>query len=280
MKKIIDHMHYLGVRFVAFMGGEPTIRKDFIDLVSYTSHKRMMTHLSTNGTCLTREYIKKLGQAGIDIINVSVDSLFEFSTSKKDCTHSKQAVRDLIDLRDTYNYEINVNIVLTRMNYGAVVKTLKHLNTFKIPVSIGIINGNTYDSTEMDSSLYFVTPEQNRIANETLDQIILLKSQGYNIIEPVQYFIDAKKHLSGNHTWDCGALRHFFSVDCDGRFQVCAGVKAEPIDFLSIDRNYYERYQELLENRKKRCNQKCFGNCYYISTHYIRRPLSLVKEIF
>ena len=72
-----------------------------------------MTHLSTNGTLLTPKYIEKLGQKGIDIINLSVDSILEFDGSKKNYTKSKKVLQDLIKYRKKYGFEITTNLVIT-----------------------------------------------------------------------------------------------------------------------------------------------------------------------
>ena len=86
---VIDKLYALGCRFISFFGGEPTIRKDFVDMVEYANRKGMFTHMTTNGILLTPDYINRLGKAGIDIVNLSVDSVFEFDYSNKDYTKSK-----------------------------------------------------------------------------------------------------------------------------------------------------------------------------------------------
>jgi MoaA/NifB/PqqE/SkfB family radical SAM enzyme len=80
-RRVVDHLYSLGCRFISFFGGEPTIKEFFVDLVRYTNRKGIITHLSTNGILLTPRYISELGKAGIDVINLSIDSLFEFDAS-------------------------------------------------------------------------------------------------------------------------------------------------------------------------------------------------------
>lgn len=115
MKKIIDHLHFLGCRFISFLGGEPTLRNDFINLVQYASQKGMVTHMSTNGTLLTSQYIERLCEAGIDIINLSIDSIFDHS-SRKDILRNKKVLDNLIEMRKKYGFKITTNMVLTSRN--------------------------------------------------------------------------------------------------------------------------------------------------------------------
>lgn len=49
VKHIIDEFERLGVQVVNFTGGEPTLRKDLSELITYVSQKGMMPTVATNG---------------------------------------------------------------------------------------------------------------------------------------------------------------------------------------------------------------------------------------
>ena len=79
----------LGIRKIRITGGEPLIRKDIIDYMSFLSQKLKQNKiqellLTTNGTQLAR-YASTLSDFGIKRINVSLDSLvkekFNFITN-------------------------------------------------------------------------------------------------------------------------------------------------------------------------------------------------------
>ena len=56
-KKVIDQIPFYGI--VTLVGGEPLIRKDFIDIFAYTSKKVWnKTHVVSNGVLLNDEIIK------------------------------------------------------------------------------------------------------------------------------------------------------------------------------------------------------------------------------
>jgi len=77
-----------GVDKIRLTGGEPTIRPDIVDLVrSLKSLKGLKTlAMTTNGLLLQRK-LPQLKEAGLDIVNVSLDTLipakFEFITRRK-----------------------------------------------------------------------------------------------------------------------------------------------------------------------------------------------------
>ena len=74
--KIIKVMSELGVSKIRFTGGEPLLRKDLLDLIQYTYQETDISsiHLTTNGVLLPK-YINQLVKAGLNGINISLDTL-------------------------------------------------------------------------------------------------------------------------------------------------------------------------------------------------------------
>ncbi|NVM44504.1 MAG: radical SAM protein [Candidatus Lokiarchaeota archaeon] len=73
-KDLIDQAQKLGMSIIAFTGGEPLIRKDLFELISYVNKKKTMPIMFTNGLLLTDENVDKLVDAGLYSIFVSIDS--------------------------------------------------------------------------------------------------------------------------------------------------------------------------------------------------------------
>src|SRR4030042_1130117 len=67
-KEVIDRLSQIGVFILTFTGGEPTLREDLQDLLTYAQTKGMVTGLITNGRKLTdKTYVKALEEAGLDV---------------------------------------------------------------------------------------------------------------------------------------------------------------------------------------------------------------------
>ncbi|MBA8826718.1 cyclic pyranopterin phosphate synthase [Saccharopolyspora lacisalsi] len=66
----------LGVTTVRFTGGEPLLRQDLVDVITATTELtgRPKTSLTTNGINLGR-YADQLARAGLDRVNISLDTL-------------------------------------------------------------------------------------------------------------------------------------------------------------------------------------------------------------
>ena len=73
-KRLIDECLDLGITNVNLLGGEPLMRPDIFELVEYVDKSRANCSMFTNGYLLDREIVKKLKEAGIFFVNVSLDS--------------------------------------------------------------------------------------------------------------------------------------------------------------------------------------------------------------
>ncbi|MDX1813199.1 MAG: radical SAM protein [Candidatus Bathyarchaeia archaeon] len=70
---VVDQLADFGVTALAFSGGEPLSRKDFFKVASHASKRGLYVSVATNGTLLTEENVKKLKQAKINYVEVSID---------------------------------------------------------------------------------------------------------------------------------------------------------------------------------------------------------------
>lgn len=73
-KAMIDQSQNLGVALIAFTGGEPLLRDDIYELISYVDKRKAMPILFTNGLLLSEENVDKLVDAGLYSLFVSIDS--------------------------------------------------------------------------------------------------------------------------------------------------------------------------------------------------------------
>ncbi len=74
-KQVIDKLQGVGVFILTFTGGEPTLRDDLPELLSYGQNKGLVTGLVTNGRTLAdKEYVQVLEESGLDFVQVTLES--------------------------------------------------------------------------------------------------------------------------------------------------------------------------------------------------------------
>ena len=74
-KKLLTEIARAGFKIMIFSGGEPLMRPDILELVSYASSLGLFPVFGTNGTLITREMAEKLKAAGARAMGISLDSL-------------------------------------------------------------------------------------------------------------------------------------------------------------------------------------------------------------
>ena len=123
--KILDKLKKANVPAVTFTGGEPTLRDDLVELVAYASW--FVTRLNTNGIRLTKDLCKRLYDANLDSVQITLYSY------DKDI-HNKMVGSDHFD--DTINgiknaleagLDVSINTPLCSIN-SDYVKTVKFAN--------------------------------------------------------------------------------------------------------------------------------------------------------
>lgn len=68
-KQILDKCRAVGIPQVTFTGGEPTMRDDLFELISYA--RWFISRLNTNGIKLTEDYCSKLREAELDSVQIT-----------------------------------------------------------------------------------------------------------------------------------------------------------------------------------------------------------------
>ncbi|MCK4576681.1 radical SAM protein [candidate division WOR-3 bacterium] len=77
IKSIIDQGIEMGTHLFTFDGGEPLLRKDIYDIISYANSTGSLTVMFTNGLYLDGDVAHKLKKAGLDTLQVSIDSPYQ-----------------------------------------------------------------------------------------------------------------------------------------------------------------------------------------------------------
>jgi len=114
--RILDVLAGLGVRKVRFTGGEPLLRSDIVDLVgtAKTMAGIETVSLTTNGVLLDR-YLDELLEAGIDGVNVSLDTFDREryrEITRRDLFARVEA--NLARLLETDGLNVKINVLVLR----------------------------------------------------------------------------------------------------------------------------------------------------------------------
>jgi len=116
-------------------GGEPTVRKDLIDIIKCVKQLDFYhITLRTNGRMFSfADYCKDVIKAGVDDFQIDLyghtaqlhDSVTQVSGS---FNQTIQGIKNLVNL----NKSVQVNVLITRMNYKELIKIIELLNKLRV----------------------------------------------------------------------------------------------------------------------------------------------------
>jgi len=127
----LEELEKAGVFEIRFTGGEPTIHKDFFEILNYAKNLGFFISLGTNGIW-NQEILEKIKNSGIRIIILSLDGPKDYNDSMRGAGTFDKVVSTLKQLRENKDLVLKINCVLTKQNK----KYLEDL--VKIVVSLGI----------------------------------------------------------------------------------------------------------------------------------------------
>jgi radical SAM protein with 4Fe4S-binding SPASM domain len=70
---ILSRIADMGLPALSFSGGEPLARKDFFELAAYAKKRIPYVSIASNGTLLTKDNAKRVKDAGVDYVEISID---------------------------------------------------------------------------------------------------------------------------------------------------------------------------------------------------------------
>ena len=201
IKRLARALSELGVSKIRLTGGEPTIRKDFFEIIKIIKENSGIkkTVITTNGYKLDK-IANDIKNSGLDGVNISIDSL-DPKTFKKITGHDR----------------------LEEILRG--IKNLQKLNFKNIKINAVLLKGINDSEQDFDSWAQF-------IKNNEIDfRYIELMQTGDNLDYFNKYHVPSKKFIDylNNNNWiiqtfgkDAGPAKNYLNPKFKGKFGVIA----------------------------------------------------------
>ena len=216
-KKIINILKENYVSQLTFTGGEPTMRKDLVELVK--SAEWFVTRLNTNGVLLSKKLCKELYDASLDSVQVTL-----YSHDKE--IHNELVGADNFDKTITgiknaisagLNVSINTPLCSLNKDYSKLLEFAKELGITYVTCSGLIVTGNATKTksknTQLsESQIYKILKKAKKYADEN-DLELDFTSPGW---------IDEQKLLELKlNPPSCGACLSNMAITPDGNVIPC-----------------------------------------------------------
>jgi radical SAM protein with 4Fe4S-binding SPASM domain len=132
-KKVMRILWEQGIPHFAFTGGEPTLRDDLVELVTFAEDLGAITGLLTNGVRLAdAAYIKLLKEAGLDYVQVTLESprpeIHDRMVESDAFRHTVQGIRNAV----AAGIHVLTNTTLTRANIDGIEEIVPYLKSLGV----------------------------------------------------------------------------------------------------------------------------------------------------
>ena len=241
IKKIVSEIDDVtGIEYIHFLGGEPTTRKDFIDICKYLDNSNIRFGFNSNGIKLNHDYVKELSKLKyLDRIVLSLESPIK---EENDAIRGRNVYNCINNAIDTINENISrriiaVNMVVSKKNYKSIdqmidfclKRNVKELSFLQL-----IEEGNAKDS---HLSLNY---------DEIVESAIVIGSRSKEDYKKIKLFPKFLRPLTIDYvnkkydkscpsiTHGCGAGTNFIYLDNEGKLYPCDRIKFKNISDNTI----------------------------------------------
>jgi MoaA/NifB/PqqE/SkfB family radical SAM enzyme len=245
MLRRIDQLSALGAMAITFSGGEPLLHPELETIIQRIRHHDIIATLITNGYLLTAERIKRLNQAGLDYLQISVDNVNPDDVSKKSLKVLDQKLRLLAERAE---FDVTINSVLgslIRRPEDALV-IARRARDLGFKGTVGIIHDHS-------GQLQPLKPTQQSVYDEILNS----RRKSFFAFD---YYNQFQKNLVRGlpNQWHCRAGSRYLYVCEDGLVHYCSQQRGYPaIPLADYTRDHLERENKTVKSCAPYCTISC-----------------------
>jgi MoaA/NifB/PqqE/SkfB family radical SAM enzyme len=244
MNRRLDKLAELGTSIVTISGGEPLMHPELDDMIRRIRSHKMIAGLISNGYYFTPERIKRLNDAGLDALQISIDNVNPDEVSKKSLKNLDKKLQHLAEHAD---FHVNINSVI-----GGGIKTPEDaLVIARRAVELGFSStvGVIHDH---DGTL----KPLNETEKEIFQQVKKLGNRDHARLNWFQdSLVDGKPY-----EWRCRAGARYLYICEDGLVHWCSQQRGYPGIPLS---DYTMKDFEREYNTEKWCAPTCTLQCVH-----------------
>jgi MoaA/NifB/PqqE/SkfB family radical SAM enzyme len=274
-RRSIDWLRTTGCRVLALMGGEVLLRPKFVHKIAYYAAKKgFWIYVPTNGRLMREEVIDWLGDAGIAIVNLAVDSVEDREELPKALNPILPYFKYLIKKQYVYEFSVFFNINITRINIDDVKQLTEIAHDSGIATDYHINESPMLDQPHFkhgNGNSTFITKEDWPKMDGLIDWLIEKNRSGYKMVNSIHRLGEMKAFMRGKlQEWDCRAGQNSFIIRTDGTLAPCFPMYPANHDWgVAGDPRFNSKY---LSRIKRECQPHCFSTlnhnlayCYRIS---------------
>jgi MoaA/NifB/PqqE/SkfB family radical SAM enzyme len=258
----VNKLADLGTSILTISGGEPLLHPDLDEIIAAMRRRGVIAGMITNGYLLVPERVKRLNQAGLDHLQISIDNVQPDDVSKKSL---KVLDKKLQILAEHAEFHVNINSVVG----GGIHNPEDALVVGRRALELGFSStvGIIHDG---DGQLRPLADRERAIYHE-------MKAMENRHFARLNFFQDAIAQGKPND-WRCRAGARYMYICEDGLVHYCSQQRGYPAKPLAE----YTREDIRREyNTEKSCAPYCTVSCvHYVSYFdFFRNPQTIKSTV-
>lgn len=243
LKKWMRKIRDLGALRLGYLGGEPLLHPDIVELVRYGKELGFLRlSMSTNGFLLTEKLLKDLEEAGLDSMQFSVDRVTPHTATRK----SLKSVKHKLAWFENSKISFNVNSVLCNDTFDEVGQLIDTCLDQDVAVHARVIHDDLINNRKLRQY-----PGTGAL-KELIEYQMELKGKGEKIHTGWNLLDYQHEILEGQmRDWKCIAGYKYFFVSAQGKFWPCSQVRTDK-DIMDITLDDLQDWDE-----PKDCQKDC-----------------------
>lgn len=241
----IDHLAALGTQVITFTGGEPFLHPELDKLVARVNLHHMVCTSITNGFLLTKEWVEKLNEAKLYLLQVSVDNLDPNDQSQK----SFNLLKKKLPLLSQYaRFNVNINAVLGSSPVAETRELARQIREMGFYMTVGLMHSG---NGSLDRGLLEhkdLEPLFKEMSGDRRRKFLHRFGEGweYDMIR------------NGESDWKCRAGARYLYIDEFGIVSYCSQRRNDPgIPLLEYTKDHLRRFS----TTRKGCELTCTVAC-------------------
>jgi MoaA/NifB/PqqE/SkfB family radical SAM enzyme len=240
----VDRLADLGTSIVTISGGEPLLHPELDRVVAHIRRRGMVATVITNGYPLTRRWVERLNEVGLDYLQISIDNVKPDAVSRKSLDLLD---RKLVLLAETAGFAVNVNSVVGAgvENPEEALVVAERARELGFSPTIGVIHdgrGQLRPLNERQRAVYKAIRRRSGV--------------GFGVVDRFETNLAEGKPTN----WRCRAGARYFYVDEHGLVHWCSQQRGKP--GIPLER-YTEDDMRREYLREKPCAPRCTIQCVH-----------------
>jgi MoaA/NifB/PqqE/SkfB family radical SAM enzyme len=279
IRQIIEEAKMLGAEYLELSGGEPMMRGDIFEIISYAKSLGFTVLMVSNGILIGPAEAERFVKTGLSFISISMEGpepVHDHIRGSGNFQKSLNAIKNLVRFQGTEPYfKVGAGITLSKYNYQFIVPFSQYLLE---EVGIQVISINPFlddmlaeKNRSSRTEEFNITPDLIPGLTAEINQLIKYAAcTGYEL-PAANYLQRIPEYFSGHKPippGGCHLPEKFCGISTDGRVHACW--KNPPVGHLGETSlikifhspRYLEFRERALAGKCTGCLTACFAEIY------------------